>query len=160
MSVPQHRYGPKRKPLAERFWIKVGRCSADECWPWLGARQPNGYGKMGSGGSHGRTLLAHRVSYELNVGPIPDGLTIDHLCRNPACVNPAHMEVVTGAENILRGESAAARNSRKTHCPAGHPYDEENTLLHRLRTGKYGRECRECNKLRCRDRYQKRKGMA
>ena len=75
------------------------------------------------------TAYAHRLAYELVKGPISDGLQIDHLCRNRACINPDHLEAVTQRENILRGEGVAALNARKTHCPQGHAYDEENTLI-------------------------------
>lgn len=86
-------------------------------------------------------MLAHRWAYELVVGPIPVGLTIDHLCRNPACVRPSHLEVVTMLENNLRAPtSVTAINSAKTHCPKGHPYDESNTYL--MPSG--GRDCRTC----------------
>lgn len=83
------------------------------CWEWAAARQTNGYGSVWIG--NGRTALAHRVAYEALVGPIPDGLTIDHLCRNKACINPAHMEPVTAVENIQRAHQAVAT------CKAGHP---------------------------------------
>lgn len=76
--------------------------------------------------------FAHRVSYEALVGPIPNGLQIDHLCNQPACVNPSHLLPVTGKQNVLRSRTApTAINSRKTHCPAGHPYTPENTLVYR-----------------------------
>jgi hypothetical protein len=82
----------------ERFWNKVNK--TDTCWLWTGALQSRGYGSVGIG-NH-RTGLAHRVAYEALVGPIGDGLTIDHLCRVKSCVNPAHLEPVTSAENIRR----------------------------------------------------------
>jgi hypothetical protein len=75
--------------------------------------------------------FGHRVSYEAFKGPIPDGLTIDHLCRNRACVNPEHLEPVTMRVNCLRGESPAAVHARKTHCPKGHEYSAENTYRHK-----------------------------
>ena len=89
----------------------------------------------------GKHFLAHRMIYELLVGPIPDGLEIDHLCRNRGCVNPGHMEPVTHRENLMRGDTVAAANPAKTHCIRGHPYDDENTY-------RYGshRYCRACNK--------------
>jgi len=96
-----------------------------------------GYGTIYANGA---SRLAHRVAYELVVGPIPDGLHIDHLCRRPICVNPAHLEAVTQRENTRRGNGATARNGRKTHCPAGHEYTDGNTYL--ARTGR--RTCRSC----------------
>lgn len=78
------------------------------CWLWTGCRS-NGYGQIGM---DGRMMLAHRLAYELIIGPIPTGLHIDHLCRTPLCVNPAHLEPVTPAENIRRGDNAAAQRAR------------------------------------------------
>ena len=131
--------------LEERFWGKVERFTLFECWRWNGATMSNGYGLFGIGrkadGSR-RTVLAHRWSFEQSVGLIPGGLTIDHLCRNRACVNPAHMEVVTPKENSLRGISPPAQNSRKLWCNNGHPFDGQNTYLNK----KGRRECRICKR--------------
>lgn len=92
------------------------------CWLWIGAAS-GGYGRKQHDGV---VQQAHRVSYQLHVGPIPEGLVIDHLCRNQLCVNPDHLEAVTQAENCRRGDSGKAvaeRNLAKTHCPYGHPLD-------------------------------------
>lgn len=109
----------------------------DGHWLWTGTLQPEGYGRIGKAG---RPIGAHRLSYETFVGPIPEGLHIDHLCRIPRCVNPVHLEPVTCAENMHRGTSPAALNARKTHCPHGHPYDEVNTR----RRVDGSRACRAC----------------
>jgi hypothetical protein len=85
---------------------------------------------------------AHRWSYEALVGPIPPGLEIDHLCRVRNCVNPSHLEPVTKAVNILRGESMSARHARQTHCKSGHPFDAENTRM----TTDGQRRCRTCDR--------------
>ena len=138
----RHRYGPKLLPLTERFWEKVDRRDSDECWPWLASLDANGYGQIYGGPLKPTNRKAHQVSYEINVGPIPSGLELDHTCRNPACVNPSHLEPVTHRENDLRGVGVGARNARKSHCSKGHPYDLMNTLF-----GKRGRICRTCRKL-------------
>lgn len=111
---------------------------SEGCWNWLGRPHSRGYGRLYVGG---RALFAHRISYLLFVGPIPPGLHIDHLCRNRLCVNPAHLEPVTCAENIRRGEPGKARREL-THCKHGHAFDEANT--YRRRNG--GRGCKACMK--------------
>jgi hypothetical protein len=123
-----------RRTLEQRFWEKVDRRGPDECWPWLASTDGKGYGSFRVG-KHQR---AHRFAYELLIGPIPAGLVIDHLCRNRACVNPAHMEPVTPLENQRRGIHG---NSKKTHCPQGHPYDDGNTYRYRGR-----RICKACRR--------------
>jgi HNH endonuclease len=126
--------------VAERFWAKVDRRGPDDCWPWLACRNPRGYGWFGL--AHRKNVKAHRYAYELLVRQIPPGLTLDHLCRNPSCVNPAHLEPVTVKENVLRGDGRTAINARKTHCPAGHAYDVANTYVDRHGS----RECRACHR--------------
>jgi len=138
------------RPLAERLWEKIDLRGSDECWLWLAAKS-DGYGKISTAAPR-RTLRAHRVAYELLVGPVPDGLQLDHLCRNRACCNPAHMEPVTRRENLVRGEGFAAKCAAATHCPHGHPYDEENTYRCRK-----GRHCRACKRRRDREYYWRRK---
>lgn len=114
-----------------RFWSKVRKDSSG-CWIWTAAN--NGPGnRYGRFSFDGRLARAHRLSYEWTVGPIPDGLVLDHLCRVTLCVNPAHLEPVTPAENTRR---AAAL---KTSCPQGHAYSTENT--YRLAGKRYCRAC-------------------
>ncbi len=133
-----------------RFWSKVAKGTTDECWPWQGYTV-KGYGYFSLGGY--AKVRAHRYSYEQLVGPILEGLEIDHLCRVPVCVNPAHLEAVTHRENVLRGNSPSALASKVTHCPQGHPYDEVNTLFRTLGW----RECRICRRGRRREWWQRRK---
>lgn len=124
--------------LYDRFWAKVQKTAT--CWLWVASRIPNGYGNIKVAG---RMQLAHRVSYEMTRGPIPDGLVLDHLCRNRACVNPAHLEAVTFRENVLRGAGYTAEQARKTHCKNGHEFTAENTYVWRDQ-----RHCRACNRIR------------
>lgn len=125
--------------ILDRFWSKVDK--SGDCWIWTAAKFGNGYG-MFSPDYRGKSWLAHRFAYEMKVGPIPEGLTIDHLCRKHACVNPAHLEPVTKRENTLRGISPVAVNAQRTHCPHGHAYSPENTWVDK--TG--ARHCRICMK--------------
>lgn len=115
--------------------------STDDCWLYAGYVNPHGYARTGN-------TFAHRAMYEAVIGPIPEGLVIDHLCRVRHCINPAHLESVTSRENTQRGYK-----KNKTHCVHGHEYTIENTV-----TDKIGRRnCRECKKGWLRVSYQKRK---
>lgn len=109
-----------------------------DCWVWGGALGSNGYGYIRYEGS---SKLTHRVTYELLVGPIPAELEIDHLCRNTGCINPEHLEAVSHAENVRRGEGGRYW-SRRTHCSKGHRYTDANTRLDR----KGARVCRICTR--------------
>lgn len=129
-------------PLSDRFWSKVD--TSGPCWEWTATRNHLGYGQIWSG-PRGRLLMAHRAAYELLVGPIPEGLELDHLCRNRACVDPDHLEPVTHAENMRRAPYDAPASKRaKTHCPKGHPYSGSNLYVN----PKGSRECRACRKER------------
>lgn len=115
----------KRATVAERIARYTDIDPSTGCWLWTGFVEPSGYGRMTYGGQQ----LAHRISYEHFVGPIPAGLQLDHLCRVRNCVNPEHLEPVTARENTLRGEAPAALNARKTHCIRGHEFTPENTYV-------------------------------
>lgn len=115
------------------------------CWEWARSLNGNGYGHLGRSVAGKKSHhLAHRFSYERVHGPIPDGLTLDHLCRNIRCVNPAHLEPVTQRVNNERGNVLSVRYGRRTHCAQGHPYDARNT--HRKKDG--SRRCRVCERRR------------
>jgi hypothetical protein len=142
------------RTVYERFVEKTAKCD-NGCIEWTGSISADGYGLIRLGPDEGSRLeYAHRWSYAHHIGPIADGLVIDHLCRNRACVHPMHLQLVTTRENLLRGESFSARNAAKTHCPAGHPYDAANTYIAPRKRGR-GRECRQCRAERRRRHYEK-----
>lgn len=147
--------------LPPRFWAKVCVNAGTGCWEWIGGKRRRGYGRYGSGADQ---RAAHRVAYEALVATIPPGLQLDHLCRVPHCVNPAHLEPVTHQENARRGliartipeERARSQalqahydnepprvpaNSLKTHCPQGHEYAGDNLYT----SPRGGRVCRRCH---------------
>ena len=130
----------------ERFEAKVTKTGT--CWLWGACVRSDGYGWFSVGG---RSMAAHRYAYEQYVGPIPDGMALDHLCRVRRCVNPRHLEAVTDRVNILRGRGRAAENAKKTHCGNGHPLSGDNLKPWHLQRGK--RKCRACSNARDR-RYR------
>ena len=143
-------YGTPGNPTREeRFRSNTRVDEGTGCWLWVGmTKRDTGYGVF-------CRQYAHRWAYEAFVGPIPDGLHIDHLCRVRACVNPAHLEAVTNAENNRRSESLSAQNLRKTHCPRGHEYDSV-----RLVSGRPVRGCKQCHADRERARRTKARSAA
>lgn len=122
----------------ESFWAKVEK--TETCWNWLAALT-NGYGHLHW---QGKDKLAHILSYELLVGPVPEGLELDHKCRNTRCVNPEHLEPVTHRVNVIvRGVGPFAKRARQTHCLRGHAFTASNTYIHRSRRV---RICRTCHR--------------
>ena len=112
-------------PEKERLFlsrIAIG----DGCWEWTGSKRPNGYGRFWTGIERPG---AHRLSYEMFVGAISDGLQIHHACENKGCVKPSHLRAVTSRENLFASDTPARRNALKTECPQGHPYSAENTMI-------------------------------
>lgn len=125
--------GKKYVPTDIKILANVSKDAATGCWNWMRSKNQYGYGLTTVNARH---VSAHRASYEAFVGPIPKGLFLDHLCRNPACCNPAHLEPVTNQENLIRGVC----KTLQTHCKNGHPLEGDN-----LKPTKRGqRQCRIC----------------
>lgn len=135
------------KTPEQRFWSKVNKDgsipvynpSLGKCWEWLGASIQTGHGVFWL---NQKNIGAHVFAYGQTKGKVPKSLELDHLCRNPPCVNPEHLEAVTPKVNTLRGNGAAAINARKTHCKRGHPLGGENLYVN----SKGQRICRECTR--------------
>lgn len=141
--MPKHKPHVKHMLPRERFRAMQRDLDPIHCWPWPGYRCPRGYGKCGF---NGRIVPAHRAAYLTLVGPIPEGLSLDHICHNPSCVNPAHLEPVTHAENMRR-KAAWNRLHPKTHCRKGHELQGENLYFNG-----FGRPCCcECRRQRLRN---------
>lgn len=142
------RPGRPARNTAETVWTRLAISHPAACWPFVGGLTTKGYGQFYFAG---RKHLAHIVAWELTNGPVPDGLQLDHLCRNPACANPAHLEPVTSRENT---ERSPIHNGAKTHCPQGHPYAGKNL---RIRSTDGARICRACNNADARERKRRRR---
>lgn len=122
----------------DRFISKIR--FTNTCWEWEGHVQPDGYGTFAI---MSKKVPAHRISYLEFVGEIPEGLVLDHLCRNRRCVNPNHLEAVTQQVNLMRGQTMNVLNKDKTHCPKGHEYTDDNTYVR-----KNGwRDCKTCKRI-------------
>jgi len=139
------------RPVIERLMEKV-EFADNGCWVFTGGLAANGYGMISAGSRTGRrrTPRTHRVTYEHFVGPVPDGLDLDHLCRNRACCNPAHLEPVDRKTNVARG----VKKTLQTECKNGHPLSGDNLIA----TPKQ-RKCRTCRRAANR-RYERKKGQA
>lgn len=135
--------------LPERIRTKYS-VDPSGCWNWMGAISGGGYGQVWQSDAR-KNVRAHRLVYEILTGPIDPGKQLDHLCRNRRCVNPAHLEPVSCRENLLRGETRAAKSAAATECPRGHAFDAANTLVSRSRAGSQ-RQCRACARDRARAR--------
>ena len=148
------------KPLALRLRESCAVDAKTGCWMWFKMLDRDGYPRMKTGSHRDRTRKhsgAHRISYETFIGPIPEGLVIDHICRNRACINPRHLRVVSPRRNSIENSVATpAINAAKTHCKRGHPLIGEN-----LWVNSHGeRQCRTCERMRGRNREAKRRKLA
>jgi len=143
--------GRRARPAIDRFAEKIALTDSG-CIEWIASRNNSGYGTFAVGS--GRSDVAHRWSYEHHVGPVPEGLNLDHLCRNRACVNPGHLEPVTTSVNLLRAVGMGQANATKTHCPEGHPYAGDN--LHMSPSRPNNRMCRTCRREHSRRAREKR----
>lgn len=160
----EHPMGPKPGkyaiPVRNRFWQKVDKRGPNECWPWIAAKDPRGYGRIGGDGRRksGKraVVLSHRTAYELVVGPIPAGMFVCHRCDNPPCCNPAHLFVATCKQNnqdmYAKGRDANQHTGR-THCQRGHAFDAFNTYI----DSRGHRVCRACAAMHHRRYKQERK---
>ncbi len=139
-----------------RLWANTRVDPSTGCWTWTGRLDRGGYGKI----QHdGRTRQVHRLAAELMAAPFDPGLTIDHLCRNRACWNPAHLEAVSNRTNILRGVGPTAMNAAKTHCVNGHELTPDN-IRRRPGDRAHHRECLACHRARERARRKARRSSA
>jgi hypothetical protein len=122
-------------------WFKNQSVLLGNCWEWVGTKTSAGYGQLRV---NGKVQYVHRISYELFVGIIPNDLEIDHLCRNRACMNPDHLEVVSHRDNVLRGDAPPARYACATMCINGHLFTDSNTYFGVGKNGNVYRKCRKC----------------
>jgi hypothetical protein len=144
-----------------RFWAKVDKSSGpDACWPWTASKNAAGYGRV-AGKGYGAITYAHRVAHILAIGPVPAGYVIDHLCRNPSCVNPAHLEAVPPRENTLRGIMPNVLLHHARQCIRGHQLTPDNIYI----VNETGRthpltRCRTCMRAHAARAYQRRRQNA
>lgn len=153
----------KATPLIERLMEKISFEPFSGCWLWMGYLNDEGYGRLRLGSTEEPYSPAHKASYELLVGPVPEDLQLDHLCRVRCCVNPKHLEPVTALENTTRGigngpavAAAALAHEAITHCPQGHEYTPENTRRYGVAQARW---CWTCKKARDREAQRNRRAL-
>ena len=142
MANNQYTFGS----LEERLLSKVEVVTESGCWIWMGGLHSDGYGAISV---NGKGRKAHDVAYEMFIGPVPDGLELDHTCRVRCCCNPHHLEPVTHLENVRRG--IAGWNFVRDFCPRGHAYEGDNIMLVKRRGVIVGKFCRTCKKIQSRE---------
>ncbi len=142
MTEPQKMGRLQKVTAIEYFWKRA--VTSPDCWQWAGTISDKGYGILSLASElHPRRCRAARFAYSYFIGPIPEGMVIDHLCRNRGCVNPFHLEAISNKENIMRGICPSSINAKKTQCYRGHPYSPQTLKV--FRDG--FRRCFECIKL-------------
>lgn len=141
--------------LKQRILSNI-KINSNGCWIWQRRVQSNGYGQISVGSrtdGTNKNTTAHRISYITFNGEIADGLQIDHLCKVRVCVNPDHLEAVTAKENVHRSNAKFKQQIKRTHCPKGHEYSEDNMYTYKTRIGGICRNCKTCMKERTKNRY-------
>ena len=141
--------------LSPKFWERA-MVAPDGCWLWTGSITKSGYGMVPWKTAYPDSKRAHRAAYQALIGPVPDGLVLDHLCRVRHCVNPSHLEAVTIRENTLRGEGRAAVNAQLVECYKGHPLTGENLYVNPSGS----RMCKICSRARQRKHYRSTRAIA
>lgn len=155
----RRRYRGINKPPDITGNIEFAPCPVESlegpCWIWKRSTDRKGYGRVCV---NGKNVTVHRYVWKQTNGPIPIGLVIDHVCRNRACCNVAHLRLVTPKVNSTENANGfAAINAAKTHCKYGHPYDEANTFIYKGRDGRATRHCRTCQRVSAKARELKKK---
>lgn len=138
------------KAFTDKIWMEPN-CG---CWLWSAAVNKGGYGIFRA---NGKSSVAHRITYEMHIGKIPEGLVLDHQCRVRCCVNPAHLEPVTNRVNCRRGD-CGKHHKERTCCPKGHPYSDQNVQL-RHWSGGVKRRCAECHRISSLAYQRRRRGI-
>lgn len=144
--------GMKPRPASERFHGKYAIDPETGCWNWTGYVAEHGYGTIGETVAPGRSrsLYAHRISYEIHKGPIPEGLVVDHMCNNRRCVNPDHLQAITHRENVLRSPHPLFARRRVGLCIRGHDMTDPTNVYIRPDNGR--KMCKACTRIRQRER--------
>lgn len=151
-DVARYELAAASKPIRKMFTDQVKFDGPDGCWEWQGFKTKSGYGRLNTG-RRGGAVAAHRLALFFAGRPVHPERVVDHLCRNPGCVNPSHLDIVSQRINNIRGNGFPGRNARKTHCVHGHEYTPENTGW-QIRGGIVrGRKCKACESAYRKRRY-------